>query len=613
MRNQRRTRLFLHFVVTASLILAAQPASSSVSPEKQSRDISKGLKGYSDQEWNSIAGPQAEQTYDILSGDNLYSISGRLFGDSKYWPKIWQINNSSILNPHMIYPGQGLVFNPGTGSTLPTIELKKGAQNGQPPVRIEGSNSLSHSSSPQLAQAPYDPAADQPGPAYDEKTPKPSDEWKKIQSTQSWEKSKTLRPPEVDKDGFDSRSRVMLRKLVTGFELDYLITCAPVQPVGEIRGSRESSNYAMLADEVTLESFGEPGLEENLTYAIVSREPTRIRSPERDAYSYTIKGKVKIIGVNDGIWLGSITALKGLAERGDLIIPVPNRAELKDPIPGKSAALANLVLEKNSSTFASAQHRWVYVDRGTRDEIEPGMVYRIFQYRDPRTGEFLTESNMLVYGDVQVVQMCEDFSIGMILWSKETVTDQMPLVLMTDVQDYYSRYYMNGQKAGGYNGPGGRAGNPGEDEDWLDRLDNNQELGSEEERELKQLEEYQDQPKPEQPDETITPEGLPEELPAPEAAPDEIVPPAEGELPQTEAPPSDLPPPEEKTAPPAAPQSDSFPAEEPSDLPPPPASDTALPDLPPDDMLENPGADAPVDYDAAVETPKPKATKKKSN
>lgn len=627
MFESRRIRFTLQFVLMTSAALTAHTAKSSISPEKQSKTISLGLKGYSDSEWSSIAGPKSEESYDILSGDNLYSISGRLFGDTKYWPKIWEINNQNILNPHMIYPGQALVFSPGSGSTLPTIELKNG-QNPGPgsPVQLQGNSALSNSSSgSMIAQAPYDPAADLPGPPYDEKTPKPSDEWKKLTQTQRWENIQVIKPPEVDKDGFDSRSRVFLRKTTTGFELDYLVTCAPIQAIGEILGSRESSNYAMLTEEVTLESFGEPGLEENRTYAIVSREPIRIRSNERDAYSYTIKGKVKIIGVNDGVWLGTIADLKGLAERGDLIIPVPDRAEIKDPVPGKNAHAATMILEKNSATFVTGQHRWVYIDRGSRDEIEPGMIYRVFQYRDPRTNKFLTESNMLVQGDIQVVQTCEDFSMGTILWSKETLTDQTPLVLMTDVEDYYSRYYMNGVKARGYDGPGGKTGAPGEEDDWLDKLDNNQELGSEEERELKQLEEYQDQPKPDQPTEEIIPDGLPEEGEpvAPESETSEIAPEAPTEeLPPVEDMPADdlnnLPPPvgEDAADPQVVPQANpnSFPAEEPGDLPPPPppATDTSLPDLPPDEELMNPGADAPVDYDATP-TPKPKPRAKKSN
>ncbi len=642
MRHSLRFRLTLQFALSASACFVAHTASSAISPEQQSKQISKGLKGYSDTDWASIAGPKSDETYDILSGDNLYSISGRLFGDSKYWPKVWQINNQNILNPHMIYPGQALVFNPGSGSSLPTIELKNGGSTSRSatpgaPVRLENGTTSAPgvNSSPLIAEAPYDPSSDRPGAPYDEKTPKPSDEWQKLKETQRWEKVKELKPPEVDKDGFDSRSRVFLRKSTTGFELDYLVTCAPIQAIGEIQGTRTSSNYAMLTDEISLESFGEPGLESDKTYAIVSREPLRIRSSERDAYSYTIKGQVRIIGVNDGVWLGTITALKGLAERGDLIIPMPDRAEIKDPIPGKTAHAATMILEKNSSTFLTGQHRWVYIDRGSRDEIEPGMIYRVFQYRDPRTSKFLTESNMLVHGDVQVVQMCEDFAMGTILWSKDTLADQTPLVLMTDVEDYYSRYYMNGEKARGYDGDRPRgSGQPGEDEDWLDKLDNNQELGTEEERELKQLEDYQDQPKPDQPTETIVPEGLPEEGQplAPEGETSEIKPeaPADGAAPPADQtpleegappPPSDdlnnLPPPSDTEAAPAPKAkadtkkatTESFPAEEPSALPPPPAPDTAMPDLPPDEELMNPGADAPVNYDA---TPAPKAKPKKS-
>lgn len=43
--------------------------------------------------------------YTVVSGDTLWSISGRELGDPFLWPKIWQ-ENPAISNPDRLYPGQ---------------------------------------------------------------------------------------------------------------------------------------------------------------------------------------------------------------------------------------------------------------------------------------------------------------------------------------------------------------------------------------------------------------------------------------------------------------------------------------------------------------------------
>jgi nucleoid-associated protein YgaU len=55
------------------------------------------------------AGPaQSARRYQVISGDTLYDIAGKLLGNVNRWPEIYALNRDIIENPDLIYPGQVL-------------------------------------------------------------------------------------------------------------------------------------------------------------------------------------------------------------------------------------------------------------------------------------------------------------------------------------------------------------------------------------------------------------------------------------------------------------------------------------------------------------------------
>jgi hypothetical protein len=64
--------------------------------------------------------------YAIQQGDTLWEISSTFLGNPYYWPQLWSINEQ-VTNPHWIYPGNRIVFRPGTVLSPPELTLQPGA------------------------------------------------------------------------------------------------------------------------------------------------------------------------------------------------------------------------------------------------------------------------------------------------------------------------------------------------------------------------------------------------------------------------------------------------------------------------------------------------------
>jgi len=70
----------------------------------------------------AVAQEQDEPTiYVIKQGDTLWGLSDRFIKDPRYWPNMWS-KNSSITNPHVIYPGQKVRVFPDRLEFLPKDE-----------------------------------------------------------------------------------------------------------------------------------------------------------------------------------------------------------------------------------------------------------------------------------------------------------------------------------------------------------------------------------------------------------------------------------------------------------------------------------------------------------
>ncbi len=72
---------------------------------KQLKETGKEIK-----EQSQEANPKKPGTYIVVSGDNLWNIAKKYYGDGSKYTKIYSANKDKIKNPALIYPGQKLVI-----------------------------------------------------------------------------------------------------------------------------------------------------------------------------------------------------------------------------------------------------------------------------------------------------------------------------------------------------------------------------------------------------------------------------------------------------------------------------------------------------------------------
>jgi len=69
-------------------------------------------------------GNAVPQTHTVVKGETLWDLAQRFLGDAHRWPEIYNVNRSTVADPHWIYPGQvlqmpGFVTSVGVSVTPP--------------------------------------------------------------------------------------------------------------------------------------------------------------------------------------------------------------------------------------------------------------------------------------------------------------------------------------------------------------------------------------------------------------------------------------------------------------------------------------------------------------
>ncbi|MEO5969021.1 MAG: hypothetical protein ABIQ95_03770 [Bdellovibrionia bacterium] len=315
-----------------------------------------------------------------------------------------------------------------------------------------------------------------------------SSEWKLLPK-QKWEIFNTGLNKNISNAALDKDTKSNL-KINAGFEPQAIPATDPIKPLGQIIGSRTESQYLFADDLVYIRSKGL--IQVGDTYGITDA-PDLLKSSKSDrtGYSYLILGKVKILAVRDDLFLGKVISVKSFIPRGTLLIPNPPKILDTLPINGPSAVQGTLIFDHRFSTFTSAQHKEVFIDRGNTDGLRPGMVFRVYQHYDPSNDKKISSSELIVDAELQVTQVSETFSTAVILVSNTPITESSSAILMTDVSELIKTE--KHETRGAELDKVGQA-LPKDPLEELDNLDTLPSLGLGEKKKLHQLEKWQANP-----------------------------------------------------------------------------------------------------------------------
>ena len=448
-KNFLYTLTVLLFTSSTSL---ANIKNSTNSMEKRIHSISKSLKSIPDGQWNEIASSQIENKYDIQKGDNLWSISQRLFGNPNYWPKIWSIN-SNFSNPHEITPGTALAFKPGSSQESASLDDSSSA----PKIDLTASETKKFSGKHEYEKidpmkwAPYSVSAE------------------------------TLN--KYDEYGLEKNLKIEIQSRFN-FRVPVIANDSKFESLAEIQSSRREAIGLSQGEIVFLKSQNQD-LQVGSSYSILS-EPSDLEDSrsDRKGFIYNLIGEIKVLAIRDEQYIGVLEKTYDIVKRGDRIYPLIPSISGINPVPAKSSLETLVMFDHKNSLVASSQYRFVLLDRGLEDGLEPGNIVRVYDYFDPLTNQKITESDSLVNADVLVVHSTAKFSSGMVIRAKDIVSFGDFGVALTDLSDLQKN-----SRKGKTLGEDSSKSLEDKELDELEELDrlHGDGLGKQEEQEIKEL------------------------------------------------------------------------------------------------------------------------------
>ena len=392
-------------------------------------------------------------TQQIQRGDTLSQIAESNYGNWVKWKDLWRVNRDHISNPNLIYPGQRLKLLTDEEFSL----IKKNF--------TADSSDFSKRAEPVSSRRDTDPSGR-------------SQEWRLLPQ-QTWEHFIFKTDKAVDPDGFDRRSKVAKR---VADKTTAVLTIASdrIPIMGEISNARSEYDRLFLGDQIFIHA--DETLQVGTIYSTTTG-PQKIVSPRdgRVGFGYDLTGKVRIIGIRDGLFIGTITSLFYPIKRHQLLIPEVNDYHFPEAIAAPTAIRAVIVIPLGAREDLLGQEKIVLLDAGASDGVKPGMIFRHYLHSDPSNQQAISARDFLIEAEIKVLSTLDKFSVAVIVHSKRLLGFGDDLVALTDLKDF--------EKNQGLQTLIQDTQKPLSVDD-LDKLDANDGLGEKENRDLRQLENW---------------------------------------------------------------------------------------------------------------------------
>ena len=393
----------------------------------------------------------ANASYEVKRGDTLTEIAESKYGNWIKWHNLWDVNRKRIPDPNLIYPGQRLQL-------LTDEELDFYASN-------DGSGSNKRS------------ASDADGPTRLRRS-RHGQEWRLL-PLQSWEKYVFKTDPQIDPDGFDRRSKVAAR-VSNKSTADVTIASDRIPGLGEIINARTEYQRIFLGEQIFVRA--DEQLQVGTVYSVTTGPQKMVSKRDgRVGFGYDLTGKIKIIGVRDGLFIGTVVALYHPIERHQLLIPEVGDYHFIQAVAAPNPIAAIVLAPQSYRQDMLAEQKIVFLDVGSSDGARPGMIFRHYLHTDPGTNETITTKDFLIETEIELLNVLDKFSIGIILKSHSVAHFGDELTALTDLKDF--------ERNQGLQSVLQDSSAPGT-VDELDQMDTTDGLGEKENQDLRQLEKW---------------------------------------------------------------------------------------------------------------------------
>lgn len=348
----------------------------------------------SEETWEKAVGTRQSESYQVQKGDTLWSISSTFFADPNFWPKIWSLNNGSILNPHEIDPKMNIQFFAGSMEDAPTVQL---AANGAGEETVEAGGATS-------------------APAGSDTVPAPKKKrvpvLNNIPNSLPLYRLGTLNAPKAE-------LQIELPKTlfpIAPENLGYFLTDNATEGAGFIKGTegnmRTAGDYQYVfvkLDNASVKDF------------VVQKNVGQVSDPavkDRKGQMVEVQGEIEIlerVNDQDNVYRAIVKKTVQPIEVGSMV--VPGRLPMIDPTPsevttGVGAKIIGGQFDKKRSLFGS--NSLVFLDSGSSQGLQVGQSLNIFADNRVRNKKTPALVNDRVIGTVKIVNTSGNFATGYI-------------------------------------------------------------------------------------------------------------------------------------------------------------------------------------------------------
>jgi hypothetical protein len=357
---------------------------------------SYGQNPTSDEVWQNAVNTSKAQTYDIQSGDNLWSLSQTLFADPNFWPKIWSLNSSAIENPHEVLPGQVLQFVPGSIDQAPQMAVGDSAP--EPEAAV---------AKPVVTEEEMLAGVTLPPPKYESKPlsnlPSSLPSWKYRGSQEPALKFESL--GQATKD-FGSPE----------LSLGNYIVESDVQSPGEVLGAEGGNRTAIDFQYITVRlANGAPADKRMLVVKVVDHLKDPVTG--RRGKVLEVQGEVEIgdvVNQAENLYRALVVKSLSLVEKGGMLvsgsIPTYNSSDDGQVIP----IAAQVIGGNGGKGQLFGTENLIYLNIGSAQGLIPGQSLNIFRKVPVRDPESESIENQQQIGKVKIVNASENFSTAIV-------------------------------------------------------------------------------------------------------------------------------------------------------------------------------------------------------